>query len=174
MLIIADCFPFLEELVTPYIARTVSRCTGISDEGICEVLRCCKIRHLNLAHSFIEGKLLGLNFEIPKLEVLNLSHTNINDETLNVISKNCRGLLQLLLEQCNYYVTEKGVKHVGENCLQLREINLKGCLKVDHDVVASLVFSRPSLRKITAPSKGTLLASRMSCLLVFQNYSSEV
>ncbi|RHN58445.1 putative leucine-rich repeat domain, L domain-containing protein [Medicago truncatula] len=32
-------------------------CSGISDEGICEVLRCCKIRQLNLARS-LKVKLL--------------------------------------------------------------------------------------------------------------------
>jgi len=67
-----------------------------------------------------------------------------------VTSKNCRGLLHLLLENC-HYVTEKGVNHVVENCKELREINLKGCNKVNANVVDSMVFSRPSLRKIVTP-----------------------
>ncbi|PNY09271.1 F-box/LRR-repeat protein [Trifolium pratense] len=61
----------------------------------------------------------------PKLEVLDLSDTGVDDETLCVISKSCPGLLQLYLENC--YVTEKGVKHVVENCTQLREISLMAC-----------------------------------------------
>jgi F-box and leucine-rich repeat protein 2/20 len=92
-------------------------------EGICQVLRkCCKLKHLNL--DFCLGvKLHGINFAVPKLEVLNLSNTKVDNEALYMISKNCCGLLQLLLEKCNN-VTEKGVKHVVENCTQLREINL--------------------------------------------------
>ncbi|KEH28627.1 F-box/RNI superfamily protein [Medicago truncatula] len=86
----------------------------------------------------------------PKLEVLNLSHTNVDDETLCVISKCCRGLLQLVLDGCAA-VTEMGVKHALEKCTQLREINLKYGPKVRGDVLASLIFSRPSLRKITIP-----------------------
>ncbi|XP_039683844.1 uncharacterized protein [Medicago truncatula] len=62
--------------------------------------------------------------QVPELEVLNLSETKVNDKTLYAISKNCCGLLQLLLEFC-YNVTEVGVKHVLENCTQLREINLR-------------------------------------------------
>jgi len=40
---------------------------------------------------------------------------------------------------------------VVENCKELREINLKGCNKVNANVVDSMVFSRPSLRKIVTP-----------------------
>jgi hypothetical protein len=61
---------------------------------------------------------------VPKLEVLNLSNTKVDDETLYVISKNCCGLLYLSVDDCND-VTEKGVKHVEENCSQLRE---HGCV----------------------------------------------
>jgi hypothetical protein len=61
-----------------------------------------------------------MKFEAPKLEVLNLSYTDVDDETLYVISLNCPGLLQLLLEVYND-VTEKGVKHVLENCTLLRD-----------------------------------------------------
>jgi F-box/leucine-rich repeat protein 2/20 len=89
-------FPNLQKL-------DLSHCYQISEEGICQFLRTCsKIRHLNL------------------------SYTQVDDETLYVISKSCRGLLQLSLEDC-YFVTEKGVNHVVENCTQLREINWNDC-----------------------------------------------
>ncbi|KAK2366167.1 F-box/LRR-repeat protein [Trifolium repens] len=108
----ASIFPNLQLLDLEY-------CHNIS-EGICQVLRkCCKIRHLNLAYCW-EVKLHRMNFVVPNLEVLNLSWTNIDDETLYVISLNCRGLLQLLLERCKG-VTKKGVKHVLENCILLRD-----------------------------------------------------
>jgi len=80
--------------------------------------------------------------------------TKTDDETLYVISKkSCCGLLQLDLEQC-CHVTKKGVKQVVENCTRLREINWLRCHKVvaDVDFWMTMVFSRPSLRKIMAPS----------------------
>jgi len=142
IIMIASIFPNLQLL-------DLTHCYEIS-EGICQVLkRCCKIRHLKLAYCS-KLKLLGMNFEAPKLEVLDLSNTMVDDETLCVISKSCCGLLQLLPKNC-YHVTEKGVKHVVEKCTKLREINLKGCFKVQANFVASMIFSRPSLREITAP-----------------------
>ncbi|KAK2420203.1 F-box/LRR-repeat protein [Trifolium repens] len=109
--IFASIFPNLQML-------DLNSCHRIF-EGICQVLsRCGKIRHLNLADCS-KVKLRGVNFVVSKLEVLDLSNTDVDDETLYVISKNFCALLQLLLEQCNG-VTEKGVKHVLENCTRLR------------------------------------------------------
>jgi F-box/leucine-rich repeat protein 2/20 len=134
----ASVFPNLQRLDLSY-------CNNISDECIRQVLsRCCKIRYLNLA-SCSGVKLHGMNFEFPKLEVLNLSDTEVDDKTLYVISKSCRGLLQLLLKNCDY-VTANGVKHVVENCTQLREINLDHCDNVKSSVVESMVFSSPQFR----------------------------
>jgi hypothetical protein len=114
-------------------------CRCISEEGIVEVLRCCKIMHLNLS-SCPKVNLNGMNFQVPKLEVLNLSFTRIDDKTLYVISKSCSGLLHLNLEECRH-VTDNGVKQVVENCTRLREINLQHCRKVS-----------AALRKIIPPS----------------------
>ncbi|RHN51293.1 putative leucine-rich repeat domain, L domain-containing protein [Medicago truncatula] len=77
----------------------------------------------------IRFQLHGINFAVLKLEVLNLSNTKVDNETLYMISKNCSGLLRLLLENCNN-VTEKGVKHVVENCTQLRELIWRGFIQV--------------------------------------------
>ncbi|GAU45683.1 hypothetical protein TSUD_268150 [Trifolium subterraneum] len=130
---IASIFPNLEFLDLSY-------CIEISGKSICQVLRKCrKIRHLNLADC-LRVKHIRMGFKVPKLEVLNLSSTMVGDETLHVISKNCCGLLQLLLNNCNA-LTTKGVAHVAQNCTQLREINLKGCYKLNANGVASMVFS---------------------------------
>jgi F-box/leucine-rich repeat protein 2/20 len=129
----------------------VSNCTWISTEGIFEVLRCCKIVHLNL--SFCRDvNLSGMNFQVPKLEVLNLSFTRIDDKILYAISKSCPGLLQLDLEKC-YKITKKGVKQVVKNCTRLKEINLRDCCKVSVGVGLwmGIVLSSPSLRKIMTP-----------------------
>jgi F-box and leucine-rich repeat protein 2/20 len=68
---LASIFPNLQLL-------NLSRCYNISNEGIFHVLRRCgNIRHLNLAYGVVT--LEGLNFEVPKLEVLNLSFTNVDD-----------------------------------------------------------------------------------------------
>jgi hypothetical protein len=111
--------------------------------------------------------LLRMNFEVPKLEVLNLSHTEVNYGTLYVISKNCCGLLHLLLEHC-CCVTDVGVKVVLENCTQLREINLRGCVGVNSNIVSSMISSRPSLRKIIAPPGFDLKDKKKKLLFLSQ------
>ncbi|KAL2338190.1 hypothetical protein Fmac_012636 [Flemingia macrophylla] len=143
----ASVFPSLEVL-------DLSSCFVVY-EGVVEVLRrCCEVRLLNLA--FCSGvKLTGLSFEVPKLEELNLSRSGVHDEALSVISKCCRWLLRLDLENCSR-VTAKGVRQVVENCTQLREINLLSCYGVEASVVAWMVFSRPSLRRIMAPPSSDL------------------
>ncbi|KEH25538.1 putative F-box domain, leucine-rich repeat domain, L domain-containing protein [Medicago truncatula] len=158
----ASIFPNLQLL-------DLSGCCNISNEGILQVLRRCgNIRHLNLACTCVT--LDGLNFEVPKLEVLNLSYTGVFDEILYEISKNCRGLLQLLL-QCCHNVRDKGVMHVVGNCLQLKEINLRRCHRVHANIVDDMVFSRPSLSKIKTPpgfdlcSKNRELFLRNGCLV---------
>lgn len=109
---------------------------------------------------------------------MNLSKTRVDDDTLYVISKSCPKLLQLDLAHC-HYVTDKGLNHVVENCTQPRELNLRNCDNVHRDVLASLILSRPSLRKLTIPYRDDFsdqemeLLSRqrqgMHCLLVFEN-----
>jgi hypothetical protein len=84
IIMFASIFPNLQILDLSY-------CDQISD-GICQVLRCCKLKHLNLAHCS-KVKLRGVNFEVPKLKVLNLSHTGVDNEELYLISKTCRGFL---------------------------------------------------------------------------------
>ncbi|KAK2373227.1 F-box/LRR-repeat protein [Trifolium repens] len=154
----ASIFPNLQVL-------DLSHCDYISDESIYQVLRCCKIRYLNL--TFCKRvDFHGLNFEVSKLEVLNLSSTKVNDETLNVISRNCRGLLQLKLKFCDF-VTEKGVNHVIEKCTQLRKINLARCRKLHNNIVDSMLYTRPSIRKIKAPN-GFDLSDRKKKLFLHQ------
>jgi len=53
---------------------------NISEEGIAHLLsRCCNITHLNLKGS-LGVKLREMNFEVPKLEELNLSKTFVDDK----------------------------------------------------------------------------------------------
>jgi F-box/leucine-rich repeat protein 2/20 len=128
----------------------LSYCPHISQQHIAILLkRCNKIRHLEFA-CFPQAKPFSIDFEASNLEVLNLSHSTIDDEELYEISKIFPRLLQLDLEHC-YDVTDKGVRLAVENYTHLREINLRHCRKVSINIVSLTIFSRPSLRKITAP-----------------------
>ncbi|XP_058757962.1 uncharacterized protein LOC131631198 [Vicia villosa] len=137
IILLASIFPNLQLLDLSY-------CCNISEKSICQVLsRCCKVRHLHLTNC-VEVRRIKINFVALQLEVLNLSGTSVNDETLYEISKSCCGLLQLLLISCKY-VTEKGVMRVVQKCRQLKKIYLKCCDKVNVDAVISIISSNPSL-----------------------------
>lgn len=139
----AFCCPSLQVL-------DISYCPTITEEGIKEVLRHSgEIRHLEM-NRCIGIKNLDLNFELPKLEVLQVQGPGMDDEALVVIAKRCQKLLHLDLEGC-LNVTAKGVKEVVQNCTRLREINLRWCYNINVDIVARMVFARPSLRRIVPP-----------------------
>ncbi|GAU33517.1 hypothetical protein TSUD_386620 [Trifolium subterraneum] len=109
--------------ISPNLQRlNLRECFCITEEGIGQVLRSCpKIRHLDLSYC-IKVKSLGIHFEVPKLEMLNLTDTIVDDEALYVISKRCSGLLELVLDNCKD-ITTKGVRNVVKRCTQLKEIN---------------------------------------------------
>ncbi|MED6119455.1 hypothetical protein PIB30_012095 [Stylosanthes scabra] len=129
-------------------------CRKVSKGAIDVLRRCCKIQHMDLAHLGCDLPLFQfqfrVNFEVPILFVLNLSRCRISDEELSLISKSCYRLKELNLDYCDK-ITENGIKQVVKNCKQLRMISLYGCEKVCSDVVAWMIFARPSLRKIGAP-----------------------
>jgi hypothetical protein len=161
---VCDCWLTKETIkvftLFPNLVRLdLRRCGGMSEELMCQILRmCCKLRHLNLSHCS-KVNVSEMNFKVPKLEVLNLSSTEVFDETLHVLSKSCCGLLQLILEFC-CNVTERGVNHVVENCTQLRMINLRNCFNLDGGVAALRLLSRPSLIKIIDPPRNRLSNKR--------------
>ncbi|CAJ2656383.1 unnamed protein product [Trifolium pratense] len=141
--IIGECFPELQRL-------DLSNCKNIYVRSLPRLLKeCCNITHLNLTASSIIPLSTMMDFQVPTLEVLNLSRTTVNDQTLYIITKTCSEIVQPSLDYCDY-VTYKGVKLVLRNCKQLREINLKGVK--DNTIksnVASMVLLRPSLENIT-------------------------
>ncbi|KAH7861241.1 hypothetical protein Vadar_023657 [Vaccinium darrowii] len=126
----------------------VSSCKGITENGIAYFLKSgSKIRKLEINQC--EGiKSIGNGFELSKFEVLGAAESGINDDGLVVIGSRCCGLLDLNLDGC-LGVTTVGLKEILTNCRRLRAINLIGCLNVSTETVDWMMFSRPSLRKIT-------------------------
>lgn len=127
----------------------LSHCSGITEEGIGEILKSCEIKCLEIkvCRAVFD---LGIDLELPKLEVLRASGSALNDHALKMIANTCSRILHLDLDNC-LNVTTSGVKEVVEHCRTLREINLRWCDEVNVDIVAWMVFSRPSLRKIIPP-----------------------
>ncbi|MCH98521.1 F-box/LRR-repeat protein, partial [Trifolium medium] len=105
---------------------------------------------------------------LPNLQLLDLRCCcRISEKGIGLVLKRCSKIRQLSIVysqrleplRMNFKVStlevlnllEKGVRQAIENCTQLREINLMYCTKVAVDVVDSMIFIRPTLRKITPP-----------------------
>ncbi|KAF5739047.1 putative F-box/LRR-repeat protein [Tripterygium wilfordii] len=143
----------------------VSRCPRITDEGISEILSsCCEIRHLEINHCIGIGNFI-IDCQLPCLEVLRAQGPVINDGVLALLAERSPGLLHLDLESC-VNVTTTGIKKIVANCIKLREINLKWCNNVSLDIVAWMVFSRPSLRRIVPPRDIVSSESRRNFFLL--------
>ncbi|KAL4332971.1 hypothetical protein GQ457_07G032500 [Hibiscus cannabinus] len=142
----------------------VTYCSGITEEGLLQILKnCLQIRCLEI--SKCQGvNNLELHFELPKLEVLQAEGLAIDDETLASIGKRCGRLSRLNLEGC-LNVTARGVEGLIVNCKALKEMNLRWCNNVSLDIVAWMVLSRPSLRKVTLPCGSVPTANRKDFFL---------
>jgi hypothetical protein len=74
----------------------LSHCKDIYADSICLLFMGCwdNITHLNLT-ACIFSEDFTRNFEVPKLKVLNLSYSSVDDRTLYAITKGCTGILKL-------------------------------------------------------------------------------
>uniref|UniRef100_A0A7C8ZBF2 F-box/LRR-repeat protein 15-like leucin rich repeat domain-containing protein n=1 Tax=Opuntia streptacantha TaxID=393608 RepID=A0A7C8ZBF2_OPUST len=128
----------------------ISDCPAITRKGIGEIVRhCTRLRHLQMS-GCLAIKSLGIDAKLQKLEELHASGSGLNDEGLIVVARKCPALIKLDVTNCSG-VTSKGVKEIVYRCTRLREINLHWCRDMGRDIVAWMVFSRPSLRKIVPP-----------------------
>ncbi|XP_075664542.1 F-box protein SKIP2 isoform X2 [Castanea sativa] len=142
----------------------LSSCRGITEEGFEEIFkRCSEIRHLEINY-FSAITDFEIDSEVSKLEKLSAKGSGLNDEALAMVGKRSCRLSILDLAGC-LNVTEKGVKEVVKNCRGLREINLKWCDNVNIDIVAWMVITRPSLRKIIPPCGFVPTESQMKLFL---------
>ncbi|XP_010244792.1 PREDICTED: F-box/LRR-repeat protein 2 [Nelumbo nucifera] len=128
----------------------LSHCWSITEKGIEAIgSSCIGIMELKV-NGCKEMANLGTTMGFSKLESLRAAGSGMNDEGLSMVSQSCRRLLCLDLEGC-LEVTAKGVKEMVGNCKGLRELNLKKCCKVSADILAWMIFSRPSLRMVVPP-----------------------
>ncbi|XVE89182.1 hypothetical protein DITRI_Ditri19aG0130100 [Diplodiscus trichospermus] len=145
-----ECIKMAANICPSLEVLDVTNCSGITEEGVLAVLKSClhiRCLEINRCNGI---KNLEIDFELPKLEVLQAGGLGINDEALTLIGKRCFRLSHLNLEGC-LNVTARGVEGVILNCKALKEMNLRWCNNVSLDIVSWMVLSRPSLRKVTLP-----------------------
>ncbi|OWM69589.1 hypothetical protein CDL15_Pgr014050 [Punica granatum] len=129
----------------------VSHCPVITGAGVSTVLeKCPEIMYLDISDCNSICNLV-VGSDSPRLEVLRANGLVLHNQALATIGRRCSRLMVLDLQRC-FNLTDEGVKEVTGHCKALREINLRHCKGVSVHIVPWLVFSRPSLRKITPPN----------------------
>lgn len=127
----------------------LSRCTGISDQVIGDVLRLCReIRRLDISNTSITSFHIG--FVVLKLQQLNILGTAFNDEALMFISDCCPALKVVLLNACNS-ISDVGVIYLVKSCTKLQKIGLNNCDSLSRFLVDIIITERPTLRGIGTP-----------------------
>lgn len=127
----------------------VSECLKITGGGISGVLKSCpEIRHLKIC-GLKKIRNLCIDFELPRLEVLQAERLKLNEEKLAAFISRCCHLKNLNLKDC-VHLSDEGVEKVLKNCNTLREINLWNCNNAGDDL-NWMTSMRPSLRRIVPP-----------------------
>ncbi|KAI4381992.1 hypothetical protein MLD38_008006 [Melastoma candidum] len=134
----------------------ISNCGKITEESLSTILNGCgKILHLDI--SLCPGIVnFPPDMDDLNLEVLVAQGVGFDCTDLGVIARRCPRLRRIDLKSCRK-VTTPGVKQLVSSCKLLREVSLQWCNNVDVEVVAWMIFKRPSLRRIVPP-KGLVLS----------------
>lgn len=153
----------------------LSRCMGVTDEGIVELVSSCvSLRTLDLtcchlltddalsaiADSCKQLKCLKLEscllvsekgFErigtcCSLLQELDLTDCSINDSVLEFVSR-CSELIELKLGLCQK-ISDQGLFHIGSNCKKLQELDLYRCTGISDNGLAAIASGCRKLRKL--------------------------
>ncbi|KAK1292018.1 hypothetical protein QJS10_CPB17g00253 [Acorus calamus] len=142
--------------VCPELREVVMRhCWRVSDSGIDELGRICpRIRSLDV-YGCGSLKNLGSAGGFGELETLRASASKIGDEGLAMAVQRFGERLRVVELECTV-VTEEGVGEMMRRCRRLKEVNLKYCRNIcsgggECFWLARMVFSSPSIRRITLP-----------------------
>lgn len=149
----------------------VSDCLKITGDSISGVLKSCpEICYLKIS-GLRNIRNICIDFELPRLEVLQAEGLKLNEEQLAAFISRCCHLKNLNLMDC-VHLSNEGVEKVMENCNTLREINLWSCKNIHDDLpfLILMVTLRPSLRRIVLPRglvsseiQDFFLQHRLSC-----------
>eukprot|EP00899_Mesostigma_viride_P028492 jgi/Mesvir1/8828/Mv02729-RA.1 len=102
----------------------VEACSGVSDDGIEEVVRkCAALRHLSVAEC-----------------------TGVTDEGIRAVAEHVRGIEGLVIRETR--VTDEGVRAIAAKCHELRYLDMGGCDGVGGKALAAVAKGCPKLESL--------------------------
>ncbi|XP_067445561.1 F-box and leucine-rich repeat protein 13 isoform X1 [Thunnus thynnus] len=143
-------------------------CTSLKWSSLKCISECRNLQELNVSECFnITDTMIQRIIEgCPCLLYLNLSCTLVTNKTLRELSRNCLNLQYLSLAYC-YRFTDKGFLYLntGKGCHNLIHLNLSGCTQITVNGFRYISAGCPSLKEIVINDMPTLSDSCVLALI---------
>ncbi|VAI28539.1 unnamed protein product [Triticum turgidum subsp. durum] len=131
----------------------LSKCNGVTDEGISSLVACCSyLRTIDLTccNLVTNNSLDSIADNCKLLECLRLeSCSSINEKGLERIASCCPNLKEIDLTDCGVNDEGIGISSVVIGCKSLVELDLKRCYSVDDSGLWALARYALNLRQLT-------------------------
>ncbi|KAL5783857.1 hypothetical protein ACOSP7_008886 [Xanthoceras sorbifolium] len=128
-------------------AIDVSRCGSVSLSGLISVIRGhSELLQINAGYCFPElsATLLYHMRDLKNLERLVANGAQIDDSSLEIISTNCKSLVEIGLSKC-VGVTNTNIIQLVSGCVDLKIINLTCCRSITDAAISAIADSCRSL-----------------------------
>jgi hypothetical protein len=157
------------------ISITLEACYKITDNGVIEIaknnLKLLEIS-LRLCNNITETAIISLANHCPNLTSIDFSFTNIRDNGVVAVARNCRHLVHVNLNYCenitddaiialakkcpkltsidfsNTTINDKAVIALANNCPKLTEVSLRNCENITVAAIIALAENCHNLSKI--------------------------
>ncbi|XP_073328848.1 F-box and leucine-rich repeat protein 13 isoform X2 [Pagrus major] len=143
-------------------------CTSLKLPSFKCISECRNLQDLNVSECFNVTDLMVQRIieGCPSLLYLNLSCTLITNKTLRELSRNCLNLQFLSLAYC-YKFTDEGFMYLatGKGCCNLLHLNLSGCTQMTVNGFKYISDGCPSLKEIVIDDMPTLSDSCVLALI---------
>lgn len=133
---------FLENTCPLLQVIDVSRCDLVSSSGLMSLVRGHRgLLQLNAGYCFPElpaTALHGLK-DLKHLNAIRIDGTQVSEFSLQIISTNCKSLVEIGLSKCG--VTNKGIMQLVSGCVDLKIVNLTCCHTLTDAALSALANS---------------------------------
>ena len=137
----------------PLTTLSMAGCTLLTDAGVGELLQTSTgLTLLNLANC---TKVTGMAFSslqkvgLPSLTSLDVSKLTMHDLDLSWVARGCTSLTSLTLDHVKD-ITDSGLSVLVDNLLELKRLDLNGCVQIGDQGVYHLLGYAKGLRMIAA------------------------
>ncbi|KAM7474161.1 hypothetical protein LguiB_021404 [Lonicera macranthoides] len=124
-------------------AIDVSRCINVSSSGLFSIIRGHhSLLQLNAGYNFFEISKTVLHWfkDLKNLKTIRLDGARVSDSSLQIISTNCRFLVEIGLSKCRC-VTDECIVQLVSGCVTLKILDLTCCNALTDLAIAAITDS---------------------------------